>query len=121
MQGDEPQYTRKKVHEFLQHHTAYELIPESGKVVLLDVDLPVRQAFHALHEQGVCSVGLVAVGDVFCASYGRWCCCTWVCYGGTAFRAQRELGEHRSGGLVKIALFVLARSTLDLSWGADVA
>lgn len=31
---------------------AYELIPESGKVVLLDVDLPMRQAFHALHEQG---------------------------------------------------------------------
>ena len=34
---------------------AYELIPESGKVVLLDVDLPMRQAFHALHEQGGCS------------------------------------------------------------------
>lgn len=43
--------TRKKVSDFLHGHSAYELIPESGKVVLLDVDLPVRQAFHALHEQ----------------------------------------------------------------------
>lgn len=52
LQSEEPAYTRKKVADFLAHHTAYELIPESGKVVLLDVDLPVRQAFHALHEQG---------------------------------------------------------------------
>lgn len=36
---------------FLQGHTCYELIPESGKVVILDVGLPIRQAFHALHEQ----------------------------------------------------------------------
>lgn len=34
-------------------HTAYELLPESGKVVALDVDLPVKQAFHILHEQGI--------------------------------------------------------------------
>lgn len=45
------EYTRKKVSDFLHSHSAYELIPESGKVVVLDVDLPVRQAFHALHEQ----------------------------------------------------------------------
>lgn len=45
------EYTRKKVADFLHSHTAYELIPESGKVVVLDVDLPVRQAFHALLEQ----------------------------------------------------------------------
>lgn len=44
--------------EFLNSHTCYELIPESGKVVLLDTDLPVRQAFHALHEQGVASAPL---------------------------------------------------------------
>ena len=36
---------------FLTTHTCYELIPESGKVVILDVGLPIRQAFHALHEQ----------------------------------------------------------------------
>lgn len=45
------EYTRKKVSDFLHSHSAYELIPESGKVTVLDVDLPVRQAFHALHEQ----------------------------------------------------------------------
>ncbi len=37
--------------EFLRGHSCYELIPESGKVVLLDMGLPIRQAFHALHEQ----------------------------------------------------------------------
>jgi CBS domain-containing protein len=57
-QVEEPQYTRKKVKEFLTHHSAYELIPESGKVVLLDIDLPLRQAFHALHEQGLASAPL---------------------------------------------------------------
>jgi hypothetical protein len=45
------EYTRKKIADFLHSHTAYELIPESGKVVVLDADLPMRQAFHALHEQ----------------------------------------------------------------------
>ncbi|KAG2427741.1 hypothetical protein HXX76_012066 [Chlamydomonas incerta] len=54
----EPEYTRKKIADFLHSHTAYELIPESGKVVVLDVDLPVRQAFHALHEQGTASAPL---------------------------------------------------------------
>jgi CBS domain-containing protein len=57
-QVEEPQYTRRKVKEFLTHHSAYELIPESGKVVLLDIDLPLRQAFHALHEQGLASAPL---------------------------------------------------------------
>lgn len=52
---EEPRYTRRKIKEFLTHHTAYELIPESGKVVVLDVDLPLRHAFHALHEQGIAS------------------------------------------------------------------
>ncbi len=37
------EYTCKKIRDFMYSHTAYELIPESGKVVLLDVDLPVRQ------------------------------------------------------------------------------
>ena len=36
---------------FLATHTSAELIPESGKVVLLDMDLPLRQALHALHDQ----------------------------------------------------------------------
>mmetsp|Transcript_4741 Transcript_4741/g.11529 ORF Transcript_4741/g.11529 Transcript_4741/m.11529 type:complete len:537 (+) Transcript_4741:405-2015(+) len=63
LQPDEPlqaamEMTKKKVLEFLSNHTAYELIPESGKVVLLDTELPVRQAFHALHEQGIASAPL---------------------------------------------------------------
>ena len=37
----EPEYTRKKVGDFLSGHTCYELIPESGRVVVIDVDLPV--------------------------------------------------------------------------------
>ncbi|EFN50752.1 hypothetical protein CHLNCDRAFT_142561 [Chlorella variabilis] len=57
VQADEPAHTKKKArggaggagHDV---EAAYELIPESGKVVLLDIDLPMRQAFHALHEQG---------------------------------------------------------------------
>ena len=51
VQTNDPDYTRRKVREFLATHTVYELIPESGKVVLLDCALPIRQAFHALHEQ----------------------------------------------------------------------
>ncbi|KAK9791564.1 hypothetical protein WJX73_004531 [Symbiochloris irregularis] len=57
-QVEEPAYTRRRVKDFLRQHTCYELIPESGKVVLIDLDLPVRQAFHALHEQGVPSAPL---------------------------------------------------------------
>ncbi|KAL7178124.1 hypothetical protein ACSBR2_031302 [Camellia fascicularis] len=38
---------------FLSTHMAYELLPESGKVIALDVDLPVKQAFHILYEQGI--------------------------------------------------------------------
>ena len=44
-------HSRMKISEFLSNHSVMELIPESGRVVALDVDLPIRQAFHALHEQ----------------------------------------------------------------------
>ncbi|KAB1214028.1 Sucrose nonfermenting 4-like protein [Morella rubra] len=47
------QASRQRVSLFLSTHTVYELLPESGKVVALDVDLPVKQAFHILHEQGI--------------------------------------------------------------------
>ncbi|KAL6784463.1 SNRKBG1 [Auxenochlorella protothecoides x Auxenochlorella symbiontica] len=56
--AEEPAHTSRSIHDFLGSHTAYELIPESGKVVLLDVDLPMRQALHALHEQGIASAPL---------------------------------------------------------------
>ncbi|MED6106462.1 AMP-activated serine/threonine-protein kinase regulatory subunit [Stylosanthes scabra] len=45
------QTSRQRISAFLLMRTAYELLPESGKVVALDVDLPVKQAFHILHEQ----------------------------------------------------------------------
>ncbi|ESW26243.1 hypothetical protein PHAVU_003G103000 [Phaseolus vulgaris] len=47
------QTSRQRISSFLSTCTAYELLPESGKVVTLDVDLPVKQAFHILHEQGI--------------------------------------------------------------------
>ncbi|WJX96122.1 AMP-activated serine/threonine-protein kinase regulatory subunit, variant 2 [Trifolium repens] len=47
------QTSRQRISAYLSTHTAYELLPESGKVVTLDVDLPVKQAFHILHEQGI--------------------------------------------------------------------
>ncbi|XP_015570619.1 sucrose nonfermenting 4-like protein [Ricinus communis] len=45
--------SRHRFSAFLSTHTAYELLPESGKVIALDVNLPVKQAFHVLYEQGV--------------------------------------------------------------------
>ncbi|XP_059648521.1 sucrose nonfermenting 4-like protein [Cornus florida] len=45
--------SRNRVSVFLSRHTAYELLPESGKVIALDVNLPVKQAFHILYEQGI--------------------------------------------------------------------
>ncbi|KDP23504.1 hypothetical protein JCGZ_23337 [Jatropha curcas] len=45
--------SRHRISAFLSTHTAYELLPESGKVIALDVNLPVKQAFHILYEQGV--------------------------------------------------------------------
>ncbi|XP_028770861.1 sucrose nonfermenting 4-like protein [Neltuma alba] len=38
---------------FLSTYTAYELLPDSGKVVAFDINLPVKQAFHVLYEQGI--------------------------------------------------------------------
>lgn len=45
--------SRNRVSAFLASHTAYELLPESGKVIALDINLPVKQAFHILYEQGL--------------------------------------------------------------------
>ncbi|XP_028781449.1 sucrose nonfermenting 4-like protein isoform X1 [Neltuma alba] len=47
------QTSRQRISAFLSMHTAYELLPESGKVIAVDVDLPVKHAFHILHEQGI--------------------------------------------------------------------
>lgn len=55
----EAEASRQRISEFLlRHSTAYDLLPQSGKVVTLDITLPVRQAFHALYEQGVATAPL---------------------------------------------------------------
>ncbi|XP_010551058.1 PREDICTED: sucrose nonfermenting 4-like protein [Tarenaya hassleriana] len=50
--------SRHRISEYLSRHTVYELLPESGKVVALDVNLPVKQAFHILHGQGISTAPL---------------------------------------------------------------
>uniref|UniRef100_M4ES76 CBS domain-containing protein n=1 Tax=Brassica campestris TaxID=3711 RepID=M4ES76_BRACM len=45
--------SRHRISVLLSTRTAYELLPESGKVIALDVNLPVKQAFHILYEQGI--------------------------------------------------------------------
>ncbi|XP_020114101.1 sucrose nonfermenting 4-like protein [Ananas comosus] len=45
--------SRHHVSDFLSRHTAYDLLPNSGKVIAFDVNLPVKQAFHILYEQGI--------------------------------------------------------------------
>lgn len=45
--------SRRRIDNFLTSHTAYEVLPDSGKVVALDISLPIKQAFHVLYEQGI--------------------------------------------------------------------
>lgn len=45
--------SRHRISNFLSTHTGYELLPESGKIIALDVNLLVKQAFHILYEQGI--------------------------------------------------------------------
>ncbi|KAG1365199.1 putative Sucrose nonfermenting 4-like protein [Cocos nucifera] len=47
------QISRHCISLFLSTHSAYDLLPELGKVIALDVNLPVKQAFHILYEQGI--------------------------------------------------------------------
>ncbi|XP_052195617.1 sucrose nonfermenting 4-like protein isoform X2 [Diospyros lotus] len=50
---DDIEISRRHISVFLSTHTAYELLPDSGKLIALDVNLPVKQAFHILYEQGI--------------------------------------------------------------------
>ncbi|KAL6198087.1 hypothetical protein ACLB2K_027879 [Fragaria x ananassa] len=45
--------SRNRISEFLSRHIAYDLLPDSGKVIALDVNLPVKEAFHILYEEAV--------------------------------------------------------------------
>uniref|UniRef100_A0ACD5XF23 Uncharacterized protein n=1 Tax=Avena sativa TaxID=4498 RepID=A0ACD5XF23_AVESA len=47
------QISRSRVAEYLNAHSGYDLLPDSGKVIGLDINLPVKQSFHILHEQGI--------------------------------------------------------------------
>ncbi|KAL3843954.1 hypothetical protein ACJIZ3_001357 [Penstemon smallii] len=49
----EMELSLNRVSLFLSTHFAYELLPESSKVIVLDINLPVKQAFHILYEQGI--------------------------------------------------------------------
>jgi hypothetical protein len=51
MSGVDLELSRHRISVLLSTRTAYELLPESGKVIALDVNLPVKQAFHILYEQ----------------------------------------------------------------------
>ncbi|KAI5566421.1 hypothetical protein POPTR_013G020400v4 [Populus trichocarpa] len=53
MSAADLEVSRHRISAFLSTHTAYELLPESGKVIALDVTLPVKRAFHILYEQGI--------------------------------------------------------------------
>ncbi|XP_029125652.1 sucrose nonfermenting 4-like protein isoform X2 [Cajanus cajan] len=53
MSESDLQVSQHHISLFLSTHTAYELVTESGKVIALDVTLPVKQAFHALHQEGI--------------------------------------------------------------------
>ncbi|KAK7356077.1 hypothetical protein VNO80_15343 [Phaseolus coccineus] len=54
------QVSRHRISTFLSTLTAYELLPESGRVVALDKTLPVKQAFNALYQEGI---SIAAVWD----------------------------------------------------------
>ncbi|KAG0483454.1 hypothetical protein HPP92_011538 [Vanilla planifolia] len=47
------EFSRLCILNYLSSYTAYDLLPDSGKVIALDVNLPVKQAFHILYEQGI--------------------------------------------------------------------
>ncbi|KAA8540594.1 hypothetical protein F0562_024487 [Nyssa sinensis] len=48
--------SRRHLSMHLLSHKTYELIPNSGKVIALDVKVAVKQAFHVMYEQGLAVV-----------------------------------------------------------------
>lgn len=49
---------RKYISQFLESHNCYSVIPDSGKIVVLDIALRVKSAFHALEENNIKSAPL---------------------------------------------------------------
>lgn len=58
LQDSEMDIMRCHVSMHLSASKAYDLMPNSGKVVLLDVGVPIRHAFHVMYEKGVSVVPL---------------------------------------------------------------
>ncbi|KAK1282743.1 Sucrose nonfermenting 4-like protein [Acorus calamus] len=54
--------SRNSICAFLTRYTAYDLLPYSGKVTVLDVTLPVKQAFRIMYEQGLAVVPIWDTG-----------------------------------------------------------
>ncbi|XP_011071458.1 sucrose nonfermenting 4-like protein [Sesamum indicum] len=79
--------SRHRIAVFMSTHMAYELLPESGKVIALDVELPVKQAFHILHEQGI------SVAPLWDFSKGKF---VGVLSALDFILIMRELGSHGS-------------------------
>ncbi|KAK3144886.1 hypothetical protein QOZ80_4AG0319230 [Eleusine coracana subsp. coracana] len=44
---------RHRVSEILLHSTIYDVVPISGKLAVLDAQLPVKQAFKIMHDEGL--------------------------------------------------------------------
>ncbi|PSR95981.1 Sucrose nonfermenting 4-like protein [Actinidia chinensis var. chinensis] len=48
--------SRRRLCMHLSNHKIYELIPNSGKVFVLDAEVAVKEAFHVMHKQGLAVV-----------------------------------------------------------------
>lgn len=107
---EDPRVTRTKIRDFLATHTSAELIPESGKVVLLDMDLPLRQALHALHDQ-VCvlsGAGLSVLMLTLCLGTG----CAWQA---TVFAPLFDTKEGAVRGVICASDFIATLQQLSSS------
>lgn len=65
---------REQIKDFLRTHTAYELLPDSGKVVVIDVGLSISSAFQALVENGMMLIYLLD----FCFILTAFVCLIWI-------------------------------------------
>lgn len=58
IEADGETATKARVADFLASRSVIEMVPESGRVVAFDINMPVQQAFHVLYEQGIHSAPL---------------------------------------------------------------
>ncbi|KAI3673656.1 hypothetical protein L6452_39780 [Arctium lappa] len=53
LRAEDIETTRHRLSEHLSSYTAYDLIPDSGKVFALDANVSVEEAFLVMHEEGL--------------------------------------------------------------------